>query len=301
MRFVALPDAEDFMLTNGAFYRIPDKEQKPWQMFEIRGFPKGDQERKRISVIGYPQDDEKSAELAANFESEEFHAKDLCRPWAGGRKGFFLDVGASIGACTLAMADCIQGQGAVVAIEGVPEVADHLRGGIVANKLVNIGLYGFVVGAGSAPNATTGQFPERGTESGQDTVKETTIDAILRNDRRLKGVLSMKVDIGGKEGRMLQGAKEFFSQVPPCYLTIKLAHEALTSAGTPVEDVLEKLEKFGYANLPTAEFLKDCPQHSRTIHLYQKDLEACRTRADKVAQKLENYRTSHGFGGHTHD
>ena len=53
-------------------------------------------------------------------------------------------------------------------------------------------------------------------------VQLTTIDEIYKaQPEAMRAVLVMKMDIEGHEGIALRGAKEFFSEAPPCVLRVE--------------------------------------------------------------------------------
>jgi len=248
-----------------------------------------------VTIMGYPaeEDEQISGQLEeSGGEWESFHMAHLCDPWQKqGVRGHFLDVGANIGTYTLPMADCIRGKGSVISIEGMPSIAHHLRAGIVRNDANNVVLYNYAVGAKTDANQVSMQIDEtnkggssvvgnKPEETGPDqvVVPLTTLDAILHHDPRMKALLSAKVDIEGNEGRMLRGAEELFSKHPPCYLMIELIPEWLEGAGTPVEDVVRVLRRYGYGPVPSADRLRQSRVRSKTIHVSQRDLDGCKQR-----------------------
>lgn len=264
---------------------------------------------KNITIMGYPKEEDKeiSGSLQADAHWETFQTGGLCSPWTEQHlRGVFLDVGTNIGTYSLPMADCIRpgGNGTVLSIEGMPQIADHYRAGILANEAKNVALYEYAVGGTSGPDYVTmtldpqnkGGSSVTGNKAGDASILKagvreiqvplTTLDVMLKKDDRFKAVLSAKIDIEGNEGRMLQGAEEFFSNHTPCFLMIELIHEWLTNAGTPVEGILEKFGEWGYARVPTAEWLHKCSWRARTIHLRHKNLEACYKRVEEAYASL---------------
>jgi len=253
-----------------------------------------------VTIMGYQpeQDEEISGSLIkSGGDWEKFHLGGLCEPWKGkGVLGNFLDVGANIGTYTLPMAACLAGKGQVIAVEGMPSIADHLRAGIVANRADNVALYNYAVGEWTNASQTTmllnatnkgassvmgNKLRENQTGSEMVNVSLTTLDAILNENPRMKALMVAKIDIEGNEGRMMKGAEELFSKYAPCWLTIELIPEWLQNAGTPVEDVLKKLRKSGYVRVPWKGFLWKARWRSKTIHVYQKDWEGCQKRVTR--------------------
>jgi FkbM family methyltransferase len=188
---------------------------------------------------------------------------DCASPWLANPdlKGNFLDLGGNIGAYTLPLGRFLQGKGEVISVEGMPDIADHLKAGIVANSLSNVNLFEYCVGAPDATDYLTmnrnpfnkggstidGNKNSTGTPQGRNvTVGLTTLDAMLESLPALKSVVVMKSDIEGNEGRMLRGGYTFFTKYPPCYLQFELHPDWLKSAGTPYTEVLQVLTDFGY-------------------------------------------------------
>merc|ERR1719436_85567 len=100
---------------------------------------------KNLTIMAYPwkEDVGVSGDLNQGLGWETDHTKQLCALWEKeGMKGNFLDVGANIGTYTVPLADCARDFGGeIISIEGMPDIADHLRASIVANKQSNVVLY----------------------------------------------------------------------------------------------------------------------------------------------------------------
>jgi len=256
---------------------------------------------RNVTIMGYLRSRDRgiSGELQSSMQRgggdwEAHILGGLCDPWyekGGARVGHFLDVGANIGTYSLPMADCIRGSGSVIAVEGMPSIADHLRAGIVKNGAENVVLYNYAVGGHTSENSVVMQLDGKnkggshvsGNKPGEKGVSKvevplTNLDSMLHQDPRMKAVLSAKVDIEGNEGRMLLGAEELFSKYPPCYLSIELIPEWLNSTGTPVEGILPKLKDYGYRGVPELQWFLHSSWRAKTIQLHQKDLESCKQR-----------------------
>jgi len=255
---------------------------------------------------------------------ETDHIALLCERFkAHGGFGNFLDVGANIGTFTIPMADCLslQGGGRVIAVEGMPPIADHLAVGILANNFQNVDMYNYAVGAPDDPKKVTMSlnpinkggsaikgnkpFTEMSDDQLQDlfhpnkkqqdkvervTVKEydvplTTGDQMLQYNRALKAIHIAKVDIEGHEGHFLKGSQKLFSQYPPCIMTIELIPDWLERAGTPVEGILDMLVGWGYNHVPSAAHLRASNTQGQTKTIWQKDFPACMRRVAKYAQE----------------
>mmetsp|Transcript_86254 Transcript_86254/g.252286 ORF Transcript_86254/g.252286 Transcript_86254/m.252286 type:complete len:363 (+) Transcript_86254:102-1190(+) len=204
----------------------------------------------------------------------------------------FVDVGANIGTWTVPLARCLRahGQGGkVVAVEGVPLIAEYLEASVVRNNLTDIvDVYSYVAGSetvvsggvvGESPdNVTISLHPtnkgassilHRGRASSSVRASMTTVDAIL--SRYSPRVLGIKLDVEGYEGHVLKGARRLLEN-PPCLLSIEVNSLWLESAGTPESEVLGLLRSAGY-NVPR---VAGGPQFTDTF--LQADLGRCLAR-----------------------
>jgi len=239
--------------------------------------------------------------LAEGWESGR--TAELCRQFrdTAGEVGNFLDVGANLGTFTIPMADCLRFRGGrVIAVEGSPRVADHLAVGILANNLQNVDMYMYAVGAPDDPKEVTmtlnpvnkassavkGNKPLAKMSTGQleeYQVPLTTGDRMLASNPAMKAILVAKVGIEGHEGHFLEGSQRLFSQYPPCIMTIELIPEWLERAGTPVEDVLDLLVRWGYDHVPAAAHLRASSAQGQTKTIWQKNFMACMKRVETYA------------------
>ncbi|CAK0853723.1 unnamed protein product [Prorocentrum cordatum] len=248
-----------------------------------------------IAAFDRYSDEGVSGGLLAGTGWEKNHIAELCKEFQMyGSVGNFLDIGANIGTFTIPLADCLKFSGGkVVAVEGMPLIADHLAVGILANNLQNVDMYNYAVGAPDDPKMVTmslnpvnkGGSTVKGnkpfTEMSDDQLQDlfhpgkayapkvvvlefdvplTTGDKILENNPAMKAISFAKVDIEGHEGHFLRGAQRFFSEYAPCVMTIELIPEWLERAGTPVEEILDSLKGWGYkAVLRQLGKLRSCP------------------------------------------
>jgi len=259
-----------------------------------------------------------SGELLGGRGWETSHIADLCKRYLKfGAVGNFLDVGANIGTFTIPMADCLQSHGGrVIAVEGMPPTADHLAVGILRNKLENVDMYNYAVGApgdetkvtmslnpvnkggstvkGNKPFTVMGEeelqklfHPSKKAQTYAEKVAVmeyevplTTGDLMLQHNPAMKAIHIAKVDIEGHEGHFLKGASLLFSKFPPCIMTIELIPEWLERAGTPAKEVVDMLAGWGYKDVPSvAQFKK---LGTRTI--MQTDMTTCVERVRAYAR-----------------
>jgi len=154
-------------------------------------------------------------------------------------KADFLDVGANIGAIALPMAKCLQecGQGGnVIAVEAVPEIANHLAASAVANNFMNVHLYQAAVGREGQPHTARMRLSvdNKGASYVVDSdsmlggleviVPRTTIDNILElGEQRAARVFLMKMNIQGQEINALEGSvNSLQGDARPCHIFIEL-------------------------------------------------------------------------------
>lgn len=241
----------------------------------------------KVAIYCYPSsvDQWVSGSILENGAWESELVASAARPWITNPdlRGNFLDVGANIGTYTLPLGHFLQGKGEVISVEAMPDIAEHLKAGIVANSLSNVNLFQYAVGEADAENHLVMNFDpkNKGASSVAGNAKVlkggkevevgmTTLDAMLVALPALKSVVSMKVDIEGNEGRLLKGAHEFFTKHPPCYLLMELKHELLENAGTPFEEVIHSLTNFGYRKAQDEKF-----NNHDMGHFEQTDMASC--------------------------
>jgi FkbM family methyltransferase len=176
-----------------------------------------------VKVFTYPASEDQyvsgSLQNQGAWEDDKLHR--LCNKYKEHGKGksgvHFMDVGANIGSITIPMAKCIAGMGAVIAVEAMPHIADHVMAGIEANALPNVALYRYALTSGfGAPGGSLKMSLDSNNKGGTSVVGNkhngaeiaqlgytilevpiTTLDEILAQDERLKSVLVMKIDIEG--------------------------------------------------------------------------------------------------------
>jgi FkbM family methyltransferase len=224
-----------------------------------------------------------SGELLA-WKGENDLIAELCSWFRGtaGEVGNFLDVGANIGSFTIPMADCLRFRGGrVIAVEGMPPIADHLAVGILANNLQNVDMYMYAVSASDDPKQVNMSLNPVNKELYE--VPLTTGDRMLASNSALKAIMIAKVGIEGQEGHFLKGSQRLFSQYPPCIMTIELNPEWLERAGTPVEEILVRLDSWGYSGVPTAAHLRASNTQGKTRLITQRNLTACLERVKTFA------------------
>jgi FkbM family methyltransferase len=127
----------------------------------------------------------------------------------------FIDVGANIGYFTLLAAKRVGASGAVVAVEAMPAIFQHLAAHATANGLSNTRLINeAAVGPndppevqlywGGAGNIGSNGMLQHGTQTESVTVKARTLAQMLTPEESRRARL-IKVDVEGVEGRTIRG------------------------------------------------------------------------------------------------
>lgn len=245
-----------------------------------------------VQVYGYPlaQDVHVSGAISRTRSWEPAFNQVMCEKLESaasqGIPANFLDVGANIGVMTLSMAKCAEAsKGVVVAVEGMPTIANHLKAGVKANNMDNVLVYPYAVGGPAGQDslkmamnptnkggsAVAGNKAWTNSSPNVFTVPLTTLDAMMHASPVMKYLSVAKFDIEGNEGLALKGAQDLFSNHPPCTLVIELVGEWLSRAGTPGAEVVSMIHNFGYntASIPGGAF------GVGTYTLDQRDMQRC--------------------------
>nr|WP_242513278.1 FkbM family methyltransferase [Halochromatium salexigens] len=216
------------------------------------------------------------------FEVELPFLRDLTQPGMG-----VLDIGANHGLYALSLAQCLQGEGRVLACEPANAPADMLERSIVENRfesvltLLRVGLSDHAgeatlhIGANSELNslALAGSTSGGPFAAQTETVRLTTLDALLDAPEWPSGfqVDILKLDAEGEEIRILQGGQRFFAEQDPLVL-FEWKHGNRPNAG-----LLEAFAALGYTRyrlVPGLNALVPVGE-GETLDGYQLNLFAC--------------------------
>jgi FkbM family methyltransferase len=208
--------------------------------------------REKMVLMDFPEEERYVVpkDYVQNGRDASQFAKELCRLWKKhGSVGNMLEVGAGIGTQTMFLAECLEkSKYQVVAVEPQPDLADHLKAGIVANDLRNVQVYAYEMFR-STPNNTLQMNKVRGKDHHSVTMSAhlTTGDAAMRSNlQAFTDVMIAKVTLQGKEGNFFEGAQDFLHYHAPCIMAITLNPDLLSEHGTKVKEVLNLLKKVGY-------------------------------------------------------
>lgn len=168
--------------------------------------------------------------------------KNMCGLWLKhGRRGTFVDAGANIGALTMPLARCLDDGGSnhsLISVEPFLNNTRRLRAGIKYNRLKNVHLYEYALGAPDAtdvaamePHKTNqgmtrvrSSYEKKSDYSGVlPLVNITTLDSIVVKEDVLGQVFALKLDVEGYEMTALRGAEALMAS-PPCVVFVEAGH-----------------------------------------------------------------------------
>jgi FkbM family methyltransferase len=218
------------------------------------------------------------------LEQEDWFEDEIrfVRRWLGeGMRA--VDVGASYGLYTLAMARAVGAGGRVWAFEPTPAVADHLERSVRLNALGNVsvrraavsdrqGWLDFHIGEQAELNAVASP----GSVATATRVAAVTLDQIADEDK-WGAIDFLKLDVEGHEREAIDGARRLLASASPLVM-LEIKSESGTNMGA-----LGLLKELGYASyylLPGPLVLApmDAPE---PVSDYQLNAFACK--ADRAA------------------
>jgi FkbM family methyltransferase len=167
----------------------------------------------------------------------------------------FIDVGANIGYFTLLAANRVGPSGAVVAVEAMPAIFQHLASHVAANGLSNTRLineaavgpddpHEVLLHWGGAGNIGSSGMLRQATQSESVKVPARTLAQMLTAEDCRRARL-IKVDVEGVEGRTIRGLgleRGGFNE--RLELIVEISADA--AAGTDPEDLLRYFAGLGY-------------------------------------------------------
>lgn len=164
-------------------------------------------------------------------------------------EGWFFDVGAHIGSCTLAAAKILGERGRVAAFEPTPATFARLAENVKLNDVGNVTLVNLAVG--STPGLVTldgGDDYNSGrsrvaADGGGQPCAMTTLDAFWTSLGR-PPVQLIKIDVEGFELDVLLGARELLTTGPALLLELTPVGEG--PALSRAREVLQLVETAGY-------------------------------------------------------
>lgn len=124
-----------------------------------------------------------------------------------------LDVGASIGICTVPLSVKVGDTGRVIAVDALQGNIHELMKNIALNSLTNVQAIHCAVsnkaGTIEAPQIDVGNYSLASESSTKTTIPAYTLDEIAAD---VETIHLMKMDIEGSETRALQGARRLFAE-----------------------------------------------------------------------------------------
>jgi FkbM family methyltransferase len=168
-----------------------------------------------------------------------------------------LDVGANLGAFTVAMARAVGEEGRVLAFEPFDIARRRLERTLELNDVTNVEIVAAAVTSqeGTATLVDYGPGYEswstlapreietaEGTvrAQGRSEVKTTTLDAIAM-ERGIDRVVVTKIDVEGAEGLVIQGAERLLASGVLDVLLIEASDQTLEAAGSSVSALLDAM------------------------------------------------------------
>lgn len=168
-------------------------------------------------------------------------------------KGCAIDVGASVGLHTLALARSIGAGGRLFAFEAEPRLERHLRRTLSANGLHQVSLH--ILAAGDKNSKATfhvaktiGHSSLYALESDDQEGEAVEVEIRRLDDVIAKDVLVdvIKIDVEGAELDVLKGAEQILQRSPECAIVAELGPSHLKRIGTPLEDWLSAFTQQGF-------------------------------------------------------
>jgi FkbM family methyltransferase len=165
-----------------------------------------------------------------------------------GGQGWFFDVGAHIGSCTLAASKILGDRGRVVAFEPTATTFSWLAENVKLNGLRNVTLVNMAVGASPGVVKLDGGEHQNSGRSrisavGGQPCAMTTLDAFWTSVGK-PPVQLIKIDVEGFELSVLHGARELLSTGPS--ILLELTPTGDTSALERSRDLLRFVAAAGY-------------------------------------------------------
>ena len=162
-----------------------------------------------------------------------------------------VDLGANIGYYTLLASRLVGPEGHVYAFEPDREAHSYLERNVNSNQCTNV----VPVNRAASNNTEAVSFvrpgPERGFVSTLQTqaisVDAVTLDAFF-GQLGWPAVHMIKIDIEGSEQQALLGMQELVRRNPTIQMIIELNADAISRAGSTLDQLIETLNQLGFAN-----------------------------------------------------
>jgi FkbM family methyltransferase len=168
-------------------------------------------------------------------------------------KGCAIDVGASVGLHTLALARSVGAGGRLFAFEAEPRLERHLRRTLSANGLHQVSLHMLAAGDKNSKATfhvakTIGHSSLYALESDDQEREAVEVEIRRLDDVIAKDVLVdvIKIDVEGAELDVLKGAEQILQRSPECAIVAELGPSHLKRIGTPLEDWLGAFTQQGF-------------------------------------------------------
>ncbi|RJQ37764.1 FkbM family methyltransferase [Candidatus Microgenomates bacterium] len=190
------------------------------------------------------------AHLGTIGEDETFLIKKILK-----KGDTVMDVGAYIdGWYSLMASKLIGSKGKVYTFEPHPDHYNLLEDNVKLNNFTNIeviklgvsdkaGIFGFTsAGIGSS---LVGKSLKKNLKKKIIKIKTTTIDKFIQ-EKKIKNISLIKIDVEGAEMKVLKGAKQLLQQKNSPDLILEVVDGFLKNAGSSKSELLSYLNKIGY-------------------------------------------------------
>src|SRR5262245_49528237 len=170
-----------------------------------------------------------------------------------------VDVGAFVGLFTLLAAAAVGSRGQVHAFEPVPQSFDRLQANVAANALSQVRLNRSAVGAHEGMVTLGLEGPEVpgfresaafytvGGAYDATSAPLLSLDLYVADQLEGRHIRLLKIDAEGSEPDVLSGLTGTLANVPPDIVMMEVNVLLLKRRGRTVADVLDPLQRHGYA------------------------------------------------------
>jgi FkbM family methyltransferase len=191
--------------------------------------------------------------------------------------GFAVDVGASVGLHTIALARAVGPSGRVEAFEAEPRLAPFLERTLQVNGMSQVNLHELALGARNGTvsfnvartigHSSLYALDEPGSVREQVRVRMKRLDSVIPAKSRVD---VMKIDVEGAELDVLHGARRVLADSPECAIVAECGPSHLQRTGHAVEDWFAEFAEFGFQPYaiaePTGELHRLVPRWAAAQH-----------------------------------
>lgn len=167
--------------------------------------------------------------------------------------GHVIDVGASVGLHTIALARAIGPQGRIDAFEAEPRLIPYIKRTLASNGLLQVNLHNRAVGSEDGETifnvAKTIGHSSLFQLSDESEVQEQIQVPILRLDSAIPAgtkIDLIKMDVEGAEIDVLKGSARILAESPNCMIVAECGPSHLRRIGIDINEWFKAFEAFGF-------------------------------------------------------